>query len=163
MTTVDATSKNDLSPDWLRLLQAEFRSERITDDEVCATIRQVLSDHQYMIDPHTAVAFAAAKKFGYYATGTTTAKDASKMKPVILLSTASPCKFEESVTVAVGPEGWKKYYQTEFPLRGKAILERDEIEPFHYKATDGLSLEESQNEWEAKSASIIADLGNVKS
>ena len=159
MTTVDLTSKNDLSPEWLSLIQAEFCSERITDEEMCATIRQVLSEHQYMIDPHTAVAFAAAKKLGYYDTAT----DLSiKTNPVILLSTASPCKFEESVTIAVGSQNWEGYREADFPSRGTSILDLDEVEPILYTAKYGLPLEEIQKEWESQSAGIIAALGKVK-
>ena len=153
MTTVDLTSKNDLSPEWLSLIQAEFRCERVTDEEMCATIRQVLSEHHYMIDPHTAVAFAAAKKFGNYGAATGLS---IQTKPVILLSTASPCKFEESVTIAVGSENWKKYRESDFPSRGTSILDLDEVQPILYKAKHGVPLDEIQKDWEAQSASIIA-------
>lgn len=159
MTTVDSTSKNDLSPEWLKSLQAEFRCERVEDDEMCATIRQVLSDHNYMIDPHTAVAFAAAQKLGYYRDDN--AGDTVPKSAVVLLSTASPCKFEHAVTIAVGQDAWKKYSDSDFPDRGKAILALDERKPYLYEARPGASLEESQRVWRMKSANIIAEFGNV--
>lgn len=151
MDTVDSTSKNDLSSQWLTLLREEFQTERITDDEMCGVIRQIRKDFQYMIDPHTAVAFGAAQKLGYL--------DAEK--PTVLLSTASPCKFEEAVTVAVGAEDWKKYYEEEFPIQGKATLELEEVKPISYKAKEGVPLEKSQEEWEIQARGIVAEFAKL--
>jgi threonine synthase len=156
MTKVDSTSKNDVTLDWLTKLQQEFRSERITDDEMCATIRELRDEFHYMIDPHTAVAFAAASKLGYYNNTNGNAQ------PVILLSTASPCKFQESVTVAIGEAGWQEYFNSElFPPRARAVLEREELEPCLCKAQESVSLEENQQRWERQALSIICDLGSA--
>ena len=151
---MDSTSQNDLSASWLSLLREEFQSERITDEEMCAVMRQIRSEYQYMTDPHTAVAFAAAQKVGCF-------PGAKSNNPAVLLSTASPCKFEEAVTVAIGADGWKEYYDKEFPERGKAILEVDEIEPVLYKAVEGAPLEKSQEAWEAQAGEIVANFGKV--
>jgi threonine synthase len=175
MTTVDLTSRNDLPMDWLELLQKEFRSERISDEEMCATLRQVRDEYQYTMDPHTAVAFCAAQKMGYLQQHTDsptnkpsigcTANDnvvkATTRRPVILLSTASPCKFQEAVTAAIGESGWNEYFDKEFPARAKALMELKEREPYLYKAKPGGSLEESQDDWEKQASSIIASFGTA--
>jgi len=160
MSTVDLTGKNDLDSTSLALLQKEFKSERITDDEMCNSIRQIFADYEYLMDPHTAVAFAAAQKLGYcesQGAGATPKNNnqSESAKLAVLLSTASPCKFEESVTVALGPQSWKQYFETEFPARGKAVLEKDEIEPVLYKAQEGIPLEKTQIEWEAQARILI--------
>ena len=160
MATVDATNKNDLPPDWLDLLQQDFQSARVSDEEMCDTMRRVVTDYQYVTDPHTAVAFSAADKFGFYSSQSKQ-KEARNQHPIILLSTASPCKFEESITTALGTDGWDQYFKTSFPVAAKEILEKREIEPILYKAVDIGSLEESQKEWEVKAQCILDELNVI--
>lgn len=62
---------------------------------MCQTLLEVRDEYGYVADPHTAVALAAAKKLGYFGNGGLCA----------ILATASPCKFEESVTAALGVDG----------------------------------------------------------
>jgi threonine synthase len=72
--------------------------------------------------------------------------------PVAILSTASPCKFEESVTVALGEEAWKAYFESGFPASGKAIMTREECEPtFYAQGAD----------WESLARGIVAELGQI--
>jgi threonine synthase len=99
----------------------------------------------YTMDPHTAVAVAAAESLGY-------ALSASMETPVAVLSTASPCKFEESVTVALGEGAWKAYFENGFPESGKAIMTREEIEPTIY--AEGA-------DWESLARGIVAELGQI--
>jgi threonine synthase len=162
MAIVDATNKNDLPPDWLALLQKEFQSERVTDDEMCATMRKVCQDYQYMTDPHTAVAFSAAEKLGFYKSQSQQQEQKTeKKKPIILLSTASPCKFEESVTTALGKERWNQYVDKSFPPRAKETLKKEEVEPVVFNKSVLGELEESQKEWETKAQKILDELGEV--
>ncbi len=67
---------------------AAFRAD---DDETLATIRRVHAEIGRLIDPHTAVAVAAAQKF-------TTPKGV----PKVILSTAHPAKFPDAVARATG-------------------------------------------------------------
>ncbi len=53
------------------------------------TITDVYEQHQYLLDPHTAVGVAAAKHFGL-------------TTPLVCLATAHPAKFPETVDKAVG-------------------------------------------------------------
>jgi threonine synthase len=73
--------------------------------------------------------------------------------PVAILSTASPCKFEESVTVALGKDGWNRYYQEEFPERARDVMSRKEVEPILYT---------KDQDWETLARNIIKELGQVE-
>eukprot|EP00979_Chaetoceros_neogracilis_P013719 scaffold4037_cov265-Chaetoceros_neogracile.AAC.1 len=148
MTTMDKTQKLDLKGEWLSKIQREFSSARITDDEMCKAVQSVRENFNYFIDPNTAVAVAAAEKLGYNL-------NAQDIPPFAILSTASPCKFEESVTVALGEEGWATYKKNEFPSRAAAIEAKDECDPTLYKWPKGLSMEEVQKEWEQAARDII--------
>ena len=69
-------------------LYAAFRAD---DEETVATIARVHTETGQLIDPHTAVAVAAARKFG-----------SSKGAPTVVLSTAHPAKFPDAVSRAAG-------------------------------------------------------------
>eukprot|EP00814_Leptocylindrus_danicus_P004127 CAMPEP_0116007282 /NCGR_PEP_ID=MMETSP0321-20121206/2209_1 /TAXON_ID=163516 /ORGANISM="Leptocylindrus danicus var. danicus, Strain B650" /LENGTH=504 /DNA_ID=CAMNT_0003475953 /DNA_START=166 /DNA_END=1680 /DNA_ORIENTATION=- len=152
MTTMDETSKLTLDSTWLLKLQAEFRSARIDDEEMCATMRKIKDRFAYMIDPHTSVAFAAASRLGY-----DLGDGKGDKNPVAVMATASPCKFEETVTVAIGEKAWYEYYESEVSEDAKRILSCEEVPPMIYHRTEGLSLEETQNEWEKIARTIIEE------
>ena len=61
----------------------------VSEEETMATIGDVYAREGYVLDPHTAVGVAAARRF--QAPG-----------PVVCLATAHPAKFPESVNAAVG-------------------------------------------------------------
>jgi threonine synthase len=145
----------DLPNDVHERLQVEFKSAVVTDDELCETIREVLDSYDYWTDPHTGVAFGAARKLGYIDWDVCEKKVSA---PVALLATASPCKFQESVTVALGKDKWKEYMDNDFPELAKEILTREEDPPVLYEAKPGKSLEENQVEWETKARGLIAGL-----
>lgn len=147
---MDETSELTLDSTWLLKLQAEFRSARVDDEEMCAMMREIKDRYAYMTDPHTAVAFAAAARLGY------DLRDGNGVKkPVAIMATASPCKFEETVTVAIGKKAWDKYYDCEVSDDAKRILSLEEIPPQIYHQNAGSSLEETQDEWEKMARSII--------
>merc|ERR1719410_2081382 len=116
---MERTQKLDLEQSWLQLLQKQFSSARITDDEMCKTMQCVYDQFNYFIDPHTAVAIAASEKLGYHL-----AKKNNAHQLYAILSTASPCKFEESIRVALGDKCWNRYYKSRFPFRAMEIFNR---------------------------------------
>jgi threonine synthase len=63
-----------------------FTSSRCTDAEIREVIRQVHRDYGYIADPHTACAFKGM--------------DASR--PSVVLATASPAKFPDTIRAAIG-------------------------------------------------------------
>lgn len=64
-------------------------SAAVSEEETMATIGDVYARDGYVLDPHTAVGVAAARRF-------------ERPEAVICLATAHPAKFPESVNAAVG-------------------------------------------------------------
>ena len=160
------------SPDWWTKLQTEFGSAKVNDEELCATMSRVLEDYGYWIDPHTGVAFAAADKLGYSnntvksnAAGNESENhpnnniNTSVVTAVAIMATASPCKFQNVLTTALGSERWGEYERDHFPSRGKDLEDKEEIPPVLYVAESGKTLEENQLIWEAKTRELIEQLG----
>lgn len=65
-----------------------FSSSRCEDAEIPGIIREVYSKYNYVVDPHTACGF----------------KGLSTERPSIVLSTAHPAKFPETILSAIGVE-----------------------------------------------------------
>jgi threonine synthase len=79
--------------DW-RDMAARIRGIAISDDRTLQTMGSVYRAHGILVDPHTAVGIAAAK--------TTLESGVAKDTQVIVLSTAHPGKFAETVQRATG-------------------------------------------------------------
>lgn len=80
-------------------LRAEVRGEAVSDAEVFERIRSVERRTGYVMDPHTAVAYEAAMR-----------REEARGAPRVILSTAYPAKFPDTVEAAIGrrvdvPEG----------------------------------------------------------
>jgi threonine synthase len=73
----------------LQPLRARYGAYSVSDAETLDTIRRVHARHGRLIDPHTAVAMAAAERVRTDA-------------PIVVLSTAHPAKFPDAVTKASG-------------------------------------------------------------
>ncbi|NLM94847.1 MAG: threonine synthase [Firmicutes bacterium] len=74
-----------------------FWTDWAGDDETLQTIGRVYQEHGYLLDPHTAVAWSVYEKY---------AAARGSSCPAILVSTASPFKFNRSVALALlGEEG----------------------------------------------------------
>ena len=67
-----------------------FAAERVDEDETRATMAAVHAESERLIDPHTAVGLAAARR------------QAVAGVPMVTLSTAHPAKFPDAVTAATG-------------------------------------------------------------
>ena len=155
MTTMERTQQLTLERQWLESLQEDFWSARVTDDEMCNSLRKVHDKLNYVADPHTAVAMACAEKLGY---DFTEEVSEGEMIPMVLVSTASPCKFQHAVEVALGKDGWKQWEDSSFPDRARETLEMTENEPYHYVQTEGAaSLHEVQTQWKKSMLDIVQD------
>ena len=75
----------------LAAIRARFSAERADEEETAATIRTLRREADYLLDPHSAVAFAVAEKEG-----------GDRGVPMVVLSTAHPGKFPEAVERAAG-------------------------------------------------------------
>jgi threonine synthase len=82
----------------LETLRASVSSRSIDEQVTRATIRSVYAEHAYVLDPHTAVAWAAADE---YVARRAADKRASDV-PVITLATAHPAKFDEVIRQELG-------------------------------------------------------------
>ena len=85
-----STGRIHFTEDLLQDIQEDFASKSVNQDETLDTIRQFHRDHDYLLDPHTAVGVNAARECR------------SKDIPVVCLATAHPAKFGDAVLRAVG-------------------------------------------------------------
>lgn len=69
----------------------DFASYSVSEEETIATIRQCSQEHDYLLDPHTAIGVRAAQEL-------------KEDRPVVCLATAHPAKFGEAVQKATGNE-----------------------------------------------------------
>ena len=160
MTRMDQTQKLDLDTEWLDALKNEFHSARVTDEEMCDIMKEMKSKLEYFLDPHTAVAVSGAKQLGYPVISPSNVENhnaPTKNKNFAIMATASPCKFEESVTTALGQDGWNEFCETQLPQSAKDILSKDEITPTRYIWQDDKTLEENQIIWENLARKIIEE------
>ena len=70
----------------------EFYAARASQEETAQTIESVLTKENYLLDPHTAVAQCAYTKYQ---------QETKDNTPTVIVSTASPYKFPQSVVSAV--------------------------------------------------------------
>ncbi|MDR3085970.1 MAG: threonine synthase [Christensenellaceae bacterium] len=76
----------------LKSLRESFSAGWASDEMAAEAIKACFDEHGYLMDPHTAVGFVAAREY-QRATGDQT--------PMVLVSTASPYKFSRDVLVAL--------------------------------------------------------------
>jgi len=91
MASLAQSRRFALSARSLAALRAVFSADRADEEETAATIRTMLRETGYLIDPHTAVGVAVAEK---------EIRDPSI--PMIVLGTAHPAKFPDAVEAASG-------------------------------------------------------------
>jgi threonine synthase len=109
-----------LPPAIVTALRARYSASSVSDAETLATIKQVHAGSGRLIDPHTAVGVAAARRM-----------KAGEDIPVVVLSTAHPAKFPEALVQATGiscplPERLSALYENEerasvLPCQGAAV------------------------------------------
>ncbi|OLS01656.1 threonine synthase [Tissierella creatinophila] len=73
--------------------QEDFKGYFSTEEEITSSINEVFMEHNYLMDPHTAVAHSAYKKYKLET------KDNTK---TVIVSTASPFKFGTKVSNSIG-------------------------------------------------------------
>jgi threonine synthase len=75
----------------VEIIKKDFCSEKINDQETLSIIKDINIQSKFVLDPHTATAVGAAKKIG-------------NISEIIVLGTAHPYKFLETVKKAIGKE-----------------------------------------------------------
>ena len=78
-----------LSQESINNIKKDFCAEKINDEETLAIIKKFYIESKFILDPHTATAFGAVKKI-------------SNLSETIILGTAHPYKFLETVKKATG-------------------------------------------------------------
>lgn len=94
MKSLAETGKYDVGADVLKKIQSVFGCDWADDEKTMDTINVVYDMKHYIADTHTAVAWDSAAN--YMAEG--------HNEPMVIVSTASPYKFNESVLTALGQD-----------------------------------------------------------
>jgi threonine synthase len=79
-----------------RRISEMLRAYAVTSEEILSTINRVHQEHGYLLDPHTAVGFAAIEQFAD--------ENQEEQAPTLLAATAHPGKFAEAIRAATGAE-----------------------------------------------------------
>ena len=87
----DLSSKNsfNLEKKEIEKIKKDFEGVRVTDEETANIIYEVYKEYQFIIDPHTA-------------TGVGAARSKKNLGDVIVLGTAHPYKFSDTIKKAIG-------------------------------------------------------------
>ena len=90
----------------IKIIKKDFCAEKINDEETLSIMKNLNIESKFVLDPHTATALGAAKKIG-------------NISETIVLGTAHPYKFLETVKKATGRE-------ISAPPQLSNILDKDE-------------------------------------
>ena len=85
------TGRFSLTEDLIKKARREFSAHRCDEKNTSTTIKNVYEETGYILDPHSAVGFAAAQEI-----------EQKSGRPVIALATAHPAKFPDAVEKATG-------------------------------------------------------------
>ena len=81
----------NLNKDETEIIKKDFLAEKINDQDTLSIIKDFSINSKFVLDPHTATAVGAARKIG-------------NLSDTIVLGTAHPYKFIETVKKAIGKE-----------------------------------------------------------
>tara|TARA_B100001093_G_scaffold500010_1_gene549967 strand:- start:3100 stop:4476 length:1377 start_codon:yes stop_codon:yes gene_type:complete len=70
-------------------IKKDFEAVKINDEETKTIIKKIDKEYKFIIDPHTATGFGAAEKF-------------KSLKNIIVLGTAHPFKFRDTIKEVIG-------------------------------------------------------------
>ena len=93
MEQLAAVGAYELPPALFNRVEKLFRGYCCDDEQTQRMVNKVYREHKYLIDPHTAVAFSAVEEYR---------GETGDETPCIVVSTASPFKFCDSVLGALG-------------------------------------------------------------
>lgn len=89
------TGRYSVTNDIHHKIKDVFYADWCNQTQTAQTIKDTFEKNGYLIDTHTAVAFHVSKKY---------ASDSGDIRPVVVVSTASPYKFANSVIKAIKPD-----------------------------------------------------------
>ena len=70
-------------------IKKDFEAAKVTDEETVSIINETYKEHKFIIDPHTATGVGAAKSF-------------KNLGDIVVLGTAHPYKFSDTIKKAIG-------------------------------------------------------------
>jgi threonine synthase len=109
-----ASGAIDIPPKSLAAMRGLMAGAAVSEREAAQTILATLNETGELVDPHTAVGLAAARRIG----------PESPATPIVTLATAHPAKFPEAVRAAAGvdpPTPHSVYRMGERPERTQRI------------------------------------------
>tara|TARA_B110000211_G_scaffold81238_1_gene95118 strand:- start:3545 stop:3928 length:384 start_codon:yes stop_codon:yes gene_type:complete len=89
MKKIKEEGKYIIPKDKLQKISKDFLSENMSETEVLNIIKDVHNRYNVILDPHSAIGFGALKKINIEGNN-------------IVLATAHPCKFPESIDKSIG-------------------------------------------------------------
>ena len=88
MNKISKEGKYIIPKDSLEKISKDFLSDSIDEKEILNIIKEVHLKHGVLLDPHTAIAFGAMKKFDLEGSN-------------VVLATAHPCKFPDAINQSI--------------------------------------------------------------
>lgn len=113
MSEFEQTKRFQLPAPAFAKCKREMESSMVTEAEIRAQMKRTLEQDAYLLDPHTAVGVAAAKKLQ--------AKYPSEDVEYVCLATAHWAKFADAVEGAVGPKVTTEWVANHFPQEFEKI------------------------------------------
>ena len=88
MDDIKKNGKYEISSDKQKKIKQDFLSARMSEDEVLSIIKEVHDKNNIILDPHSAIGYGASKKNNLKGNN-------------VVLATAHPCKFPESINQSI--------------------------------------------------------------
>ena len=89
MNDLSSKSLFNLEKKEIDRIKKDFEAVKVTDEETLSIIDEIYKEHKFIIDPHTATGVGAAKSF-------------KKLGDIVVLGTAHPYKFNDTIKKAIG-------------------------------------------------------------
>ena len=89
MNDLSSKSLFNLEKKEINKIKKDFEAVKVTDEETISIIDEIYKNHKFIIDPHTATGLGAAKSF-------------KNLGDIVVLGTAHPYKFSDTIKKAIG-------------------------------------------------------------
>ncbi len=89
MSDLSIKGSFNLNKEEIEKIKKDFEAVKINDDETKVIIKDIIEKYQFVLDPHTATGFGAANKV-------------KGLKDVVVLGTAHPFKFKDTIKMVTG-------------------------------------------------------------
>ena len=89
MNDLSSKSLFNLEKKEIEKMKKDFEAVKVTDEETVSIINEIYKEHKLILDPHTATGVGAAKSF-------------KNLGDIIVLGTAHPYKFSDTIKKVIG-------------------------------------------------------------